>query len=86
MHRHGWSWQVPARRAVERDDAAGDGMSERHVAAGKTTAAAHKAWLVVEDESGFSTTPPTTRTWSPRGLTRSSECTDEPGTRTRSPH
>jgi transposase len=22
LHRHGWSWQVPARRAVERDEAA----------------------------------------------------------------
>lgn len=22
LHRHGWSWQVPARRAVERDPAA----------------------------------------------------------------
>ncbi|ATL64876.1 IS630 family transposase [Nocardia terpenica] len=39
------------------------------MAAGKTTAAALGAWLVFEDETGFSMTPPTARTWSPRGHT-----------------
>lgn len=33
------------------------------------TAAAPDAWLVFEDEAGFSMTPPTTRTWSRRGHT-----------------
>ncbi|WP_374196215.1 hypothetical protein [Streptomyces sp. ISL-10] len=31
--------------------------------------AALDAWLVFEDEAGFSMTPPTTRTWSRRGHT-----------------
>lgn len=31
--------------------------------------AAFDAWLVFEDEAGFSMTPPTTRTWSRRGHT-----------------
>jgi hypothetical protein len=39
------------------------------VAAIKTTAAASGAWLVFEDEAGFSVTPPTARTWAPRGAT-----------------
>ncbi len=34
-----------------------------------TTAAALGAWLVFEDEAGFSMTPPTSRTWSRRGTT-----------------
>ncbi|MFI9776763.1 transposase [Streptomyces sp. NPDC051956] len=33
------------------------------------TAAALDAWLVFEDEAGFSTTPPTARTWSRHGHT-----------------
>jgi hypothetical protein len=33
------------------------------------TVAALDAWLLFEDEAGFSMTPPTTRTWSPRGRT-----------------
>ncbi|MGW0774757.1 IS630 family transposase [Streptomyces sp. NPDC002835] len=68
LNRHGWSCQIPARRAVERDEAAvrlgkGD-LAER----GRTVAALD-AWLVFEDEAGFSMTPPTTRTWSRRGRT-----------------
>ncbi|WP_334029486.1 transposase [Nocardia terpenica] len=39
------------------------------MAEGKSTAAALGAWLVFEDEAGFSMTPPTRRTWSPRGHT-----------------
>ncbi|MFJ4649646.1 IS630 family transposase [Nocardia sp. NPDC088792] len=39
------------------------------MAAGKTSAAASGGWLVFEDEAGFSMTPPTTRTWAPRGQT-----------------
>ncbi|WP_093694740.1 hypothetical protein [Streptomyces sp. 2231.1] len=33
------------------------------------TAAALGAWIVFEDEAGFSMTPPTSRTWSRRGTT-----------------
>lgn len=33
------------------------------------TLAALGAWLVFEDEAGFSMTPPATRTWAPRGHT-----------------
>nr|WP_085998133.1 transposase [Nocardia tenerifensis] len=39
------------------------------MAAGKNAAAALGAWLVFEDEAGFSMTPPTARTWAPRGRT-----------------
>ena len=68
LHRHGWSHQVPARRAVERDD--------------QTVATwAKETWPQAEepgrrsgpgsfeDEAGFSMTPPTSRTWSRRGHT-----------------
>ncbi|WP_445081914.1 IS630 family transposase [Streptomyces ipomoeae] len=68
LKRHGWSCQVPARRAVERDEAAVR-VGEGDLAAGGRTAAALGAWLVFEDEAGFSMTPPTTRTWSRRGRT-----------------
>ncbi|MEV0299171.1 transposase [Nocardia sp. NPDC050710] len=39
------------------------------MAAGKNAAAALDAWLVFEDEAGFSMTPPSVRTWAPRGST-----------------
>ncbi|WP_159047399.1 IS630 family transposase [Streptomyces sp. XY332] len=39
------------------------------MAARGTTAAALEAWIVFEDEAGFSMTPPTSRTWSRRGTT-----------------
>lgn len=57
---HGWSCQVAARRAIERDE---------NVVTGWMKVAALDAWLVFEDEAGFSMTPPTTRTWSRRGHT-----------------
>ncbi|WP_435799774.1 IS630 family transposase [Streptomyces goshikiensis] len=68
LRRHGWSHQVPARRAVERDETA-VALGEGHVAARGNTAAALGAWIVFEDEAGFSMTPPTSRTWSRRGTT-----------------
>ncbi|WP_425428238.1 IS630 family transposase [Streptomyces roseoverticillatus] len=68
LRRHGWSNQVPARRALERDEDA-IRMGEGDVAAGGSTAAALGAWIVFEDEAGFSMTPPTTRTWARRGHT-----------------
>ncbi|WP_443062357.1 IS630 family transposase [Streptomyces sp. NBC_00457] len=68
LKRHGWTCQVPARRALERDEEAVR-LGERDLAARGMTAAALDAWLVFEDEAGFSMTPPTTRTWSRRGHT-----------------
>ncbi|MFP1629477.1 transposase, partial [Streptomyces sp. 5K101] len=44
-------------------------MGEGDLAAGGSTAAALGAWLVFEDEAGFSMTPPTSRTWAKRGST-----------------
>ncbi|WP_455712273.1 IS630 family transposase [Streptomyces flaveolus] len=68
LRRHGWSHQVPARRAAERDEAAVR-LGEGCMAARGNTAAALGAWIVFEDEAGFSMTPPTSRTWSQRGTT-----------------
>ncbi len=39
------------------------------MAAGKSLAAASGAWIVFEDEAGFSMTPPRARTWGRRGQT-----------------
>ncbi|EFL12809.1 LOW QUALITY PROTEIN: IS630 family transposase, partial [Streptomyces sp. C] len=47
--------------------AEGDRLGERRVAARGTTAAVLEAWIVFDDEAGFSITPPTSRTWSRRG-------------------
>lgn len=56
--RNGWSCQVPARRAMERDDAAVGGVGQGGVALRGRLAAVSGAWLVFEDEAGFSMTPP----------------------------
>ncbi|WP_442817567.1 IS630 family transposase [Streptomyces sp. NBC_01296] len=68
LKRHGWSWQAPARRALERDEHAVE-VEEGGVAPGKRLAAASGAWVVFEDEAGFSMTPPRARTWGRRGQT-----------------
>ncbi|MGW0425372.1 IS630 family transposase [Streptomyces sp. NPDC003015] len=68
LHRHGFSHQVPARRAVERDQEAVR-LGEGDLAPGGNTAAALGAWICFEDEAGFSMTPPTMRTWARRGRT-----------------
>ncbi|MGW9137624.1 IS630 family transposase [Streptomyces sp. NPDC055681] len=68
LKRHGWSWQAPARRALERDDHAVE-LWKKEVAAGKRIAAACGGWIVFEDEAGFSMTPPRARTWGRRGHT-----------------
>ncbi len=44
-------------------------LGEGDLAERGRTAAALDAWLVFDDEAGFSMTPPTTRTWSRRGHT-----------------
>ncbi|WP_420903013.1 IS630 family transposase [Streptomyces hirsutus] len=68
LHCHGWSWQAPARHALERNQAAVE-LWKKDVAARGSTAAALGAWLVFEDEAGFSMTPPCARTWGRRGRT-----------------
>ncbi|MGW1273383.1 IS630 family transposase [Streptomyces sp. NPDC002491] len=69
MHRHGWSWQCPARRAVERDEGA-VGLWKKDVwPQVELTAAALGAFIVFEDEAGLSMTPPVVRTWGRRGHT-----------------
>ncbi len=47
----------------------GGRLAEGCMAARGNTAAALGAWIVFEDEAGFSMTPPTSRTWSRRGTT-----------------
>ncbi|WP_456303116.1 IS630 family transposase [Streptomyces mirabilis] len=69
LRRHGWSWQQSARRAIERDDQAVEGLEEGDLAAGKSTAAACDGWIVFEDEAGQSMTPPRARSWGRRGRT-----------------
>lgn len=54
LRRHGWSHQVPAKRAVERDEAAAAVAGEGDPAIRGSTAAALDAYLVFEDEAGFS--------------------------------
>ncbi|WP_432037885.1 IS630 family transposase [Streptomyces cucumeris] len=66
--RNGWSCQVPARRVIERDDEAVR-VGQGGVALRGRLAAARGAWLVFEDEAGFSMTPPQAKTWSQRGRT-----------------
>ncbi|WP_455583808.1 IS630 family transposase [Kitasatospora cineracea] len=68
LKRLGWSWQQPARRAIERDDGAVEVWRE-DLAAGKRIAAERNAWLVFEDEAGQSMTPPRARTWGRIGRT-----------------
>ncbi len=69
LHRHGFSHQVPARRAIERDEQAVAGWVKETWPAGGRSVAALEAWLCFEDEAGFSMTPPTARTWARRGRT-----------------
>ena len=69
LHRIGWSVQVPARRAAERDEAPDRRVAGGDVAGGKRTAADLGAWIVFEDESGQGLRPPKGRTWGRRGTT-----------------
>ncbi|WP_442815566.1 helix-turn-helix domain-containing protein [Streptomyces sp. NBC_01795] len=63
--RHGWTCQIPARRAIELGRERGGRLGEGDLAPGGRTVASLDAWLVFEDEAGFSMTPPTTRTVRP---------------------
>nr|WP_257981124.1 IS630 family transposase [Streptomyces sp. CB02959] len=69
LHRHGWSWRSPARRAVERDEDA-VGLWKKDVwPQVRSTAAALGAWIVFDDEAGSAMTLLTAHTWSRRGHT-----------------
>ena len=69
LRRRGWTCQLGARRAIERDDGAVRGVEEGDLAADKSTAAALGGWIVFEDECGQSMRPPRSRTWGRRGIT-----------------
>ncbi|SOF02084.1 Transposase [Streptomyces sp. OV198] len=69
MHRHGWSWQCPRPPGCGARRGCGGFVEEGCVAAGGMTAAALGAFIVFEDEAGFSMTPPVARTWGRRGHT-----------------
>ena len=68
LHRIGWSVQVPARRAAERDEDAIAAWREETWPVIRT-AADLGAWLCFEDESGQGLRPPKGRTWGRRGRT-----------------
>src|SRR4051794_20577479 len=65
----GWSVQVPARYAAERDEEQITALRGGELADDKKTAADLGAWLVFEDESGQGLRPPKGRTWGRRGRT-----------------
>ena len=67
LHRIGWSVQVPARRAAERDEEQDRQVAGGDLAGHKRTAADLGAWLCCEDESGQGLRPPKGRTWGRRG-------------------
>ena len=69
LHRIGWSVQVPARRAAERDEEQDRQVAGGHLAGHKSAAADLGAWLCWEDESGQGLRPPKGRTWGRRGRT-----------------
>ena len=66
--RLGWSRQRPARRAVERDDEAIATWVKQDWPRIKS-ARRRGAWIVFQDESGFSLLPPVRGTWAPKGRT-----------------
>ncbi|WP_414170995.1 winged helix-turn-helix domain-containing protein [Streptomyces diastatochromogenes] len=76
LHRHGWSWQAspdaPGNATRRQSDCGRRWRCPRSrgsAATGGNLAAALDAWIVFEDEAGFSMTPPRANTWGPRGQT-----------------
>ena len=69
LRRRGWTCQIGARRAIERDDGAIEVWKKETWPPDKRTAAALGGWIVFEDESGQSLRPPRSRTWARRGIT-----------------
>lgn len=62
-------WSQPHFQHYEKAGGSGHRLGEGDLAAGGNLAAALDAWIVFEDESGFSVTPPVARTWARRGQT-----------------
>ena len=69
LQRIGFSAQVPAHRAAERDEAAIAAWRTGTWAKVKGSAAATGAWICFEDEAGQNLRPPKARTWARRGRT-----------------
>lgn len=60
---HGWSWQQPALRAIERDDDAIEVWRKEIWPRVRAPRRSGGAWIVFEDAAGQSMTPPRARTW-----------------------
>lgn len=69
MHRLGFSPQVPARRAAERDEQAVAAWKEATWAEAKRARAACAGYICFEDEAGFTRRPTRRRTWGRRRVT-----------------
>ncbi|MGW4896001.1 IS630 family transposase [Kitasatospora sp. NPDC004240] len=69
MHRLGFTPQMPARRAAERDEQAVTTWTEVTWAEVKGARADCDGWVCFEDEAGFTRRPPRGRTWGRRGIT-----------------
>src|SRR6266700_1677339 len=65
----GWTWQRPARRAVERNDAAIERWVKQRWPQLKKRARRQNALIVFEDESGVSLLPSVRATRAPKGQT-----------------
>ncbi|MGW2602339.1 IS630 family transposase [Streptomyces klenkii] len=69
LHRNGWSHQVPARPALERDEDAVAGWVKETWPQVETPRRRSTPGSSSRTRPGFSMTPPTTRTWAKRGRT-----------------
>jgi transposase len=69
LQRRGWTCQIGARRAIERDDGAVEVWKKETWLRIKAPAAALGGWIVSEDECGQSLRPPRSATWGRRGIT-----------------
>ena len=68
LRRRGWTCQLGARRAIERDDGAVE-VWKKETWPRIRTAAALGGWIVIEDECGQLMRPPRSATWGRRGIT-----------------
>ncbi|WP_455711929.1 IS630 family transposase, partial [Streptomyces bobili] len=69
LHRHGWSWQSPARRALECDEHAVELWKKDVWPQVEAPRRRSGPGSFFEDEAGFAMTPPRARTWGRRGQT-----------------
>src|SRR6266513_3880766 len=70
LRRRGWTCQIGARRAIERDDGAIEVWKKETWPRIKAPRRPSAAALVFEDECGQSMRPPRSRTWGRRGISR----------------